>query len=143
VGRVSFFLYLEREVPWTCCSERHERAAGCRDCSPIHAPWLSQIEICFSILQRKALTPNDFANLDALAARITALEDHYRQIAQPFDWTFTRADLDRVPTRIADREPTSGSRPHDQNFRPRPRAAGLAAARDGAPQEAPRRQRLI
>jgi hypothetical protein len=48
---------------------------------PIHASWLNQIEICFSILQRKALTPNDFADLDALAARITAFEEHYRQIA--------------------------------------------------------------
>ena len=64
--------------------------------TPINASWLNQIEACFSILQRKALTPTDSATLDALAARITAFEDHYRQIAQPFDWTFTRADLDRV-----------------------------------------------
>lgn len=41
---------------------------------PVHVSWLNQIEIYFSILQRKALTPNDFANLDALAARITAFE---------------------------------------------------------------------
>jgi hypothetical protein len=46
---------------------------------PIHASWLNQIEIYFSILQRKALTPNDFADLDALAARVTAFENHYRQ----------------------------------------------------------------
>ena len=58
---------------------------------PIHASWLNQIEIYFSILQRKALTPNDFADLDALAARITAFEEHYRQIAQPFDWTRCRS----------------------------------------------------
>jgi hypothetical protein len=63
-------------------------------------------EIYFSILQRKALTPSDVADLDALAARITAFEQHYRQIAQPSDWTFTRADLDRVLAKIADREPT-------------------------------------
>ena len=54
---------------------------------------------------RKALTPNDFADLDALAARITAFEDHYRQIAEPFDWTFTRHDLDSVLGKIADRDP--------------------------------------
>jgi hypothetical protein len=72
---------------------------------PIHASWLNQIEIFFSILQRKALTPNDFADLDALAARITAFEDHYRLIAKPFEWTFTRADLDALLTRLAAREP--------------------------------------
>ena len=72
---------------------------------PIHASWLNQIEIYFSILQRKALTPNDFADLDALAARIAAFEDHYSQIAKPFDWTFTRADLDTLLARLATREP--------------------------------------
>ncbi len=72
---------------------------------PVHASWLNQIEIYFSILQRKALTPNDFADLDALAARITAFEEHYRQIAKPFDWTFTRAKLDDLLARLADREP--------------------------------------
>jgi hypothetical protein len=72
---------------------------------PVHASWLNQIEIYFSILQRQALTPNDFEGLDALAARITAFEEHYRQIAQPFDWTFTPAKLDALLTRLADREP--------------------------------------
>ena len=67
---------------------------------PVHASWLNQIEIYFSILQRKALTPNDFADLDALAA-VIGVRDHYRQIAQPFDWTFTRADLDALLARIA------------------------------------------
>jgi len=72
---------------------------------PVHASWLNQIEIYFSILQRKALTPNDFADLDALAARITAFQAHYQRIAQPFEWTFTRAKLDALLARLADREP--------------------------------------
>jgi hypothetical protein len=72
---------------------------------PIHASWLNQIEIYFSILQRKALTPNDFADLDTLAARIAAFENHYREIAKPFDWTFTRADLDALLSTLATREP--------------------------------------
>jgi hypothetical protein len=46
------------------------------------------------------------ADLNALAAWITAFEEHYRQIAQPFDWTFTRQELDRVLAKIADRELT-------------------------------------
>jgi hypothetical protein len=72
---------------------------------PIHASWLNQIEVYFSILQCKALTPNDFADLDALAARITAFEDHYREIAKPFEWTFNRANLDALLARLAAREP--------------------------------------
>ena len=72
---------------------------------PVHASWLNQIEIFFSILQPKALTPNDFADLDALAARIQAFEYHYRQIAKPFDWTFTRTKLDALLAKLAVREP--------------------------------------
>jgi len=72
---------------------------------PIHASWLNQIEIYFSIVQRKALTPNDFNSLDALTERLMAFQDRYAQMAQPFDWTFTRADLDRVLARVAEREP--------------------------------------
>lgn len=67
---------------------------------PIHASWLNQIELYFSIVQRKALTPNDFDSLEALSERLLSFGDHYRQIAQPFEWTFTRADLDRLLTRI-------------------------------------------
>jgi hypothetical protein len=72
---------------------------------PIHASWLNQIELYFSIVQRKALTPNDFASLEELAERLMAFQDRYAKIAQPFDWTFTRADLDHVCARIADSEP--------------------------------------
>jgi hypothetical protein len=72
---------------------------------PIHASWLNQAELYFSILQRKALTPNDFGSLDELAQRLLAFGDHYRQVARPFEWSFTRQDLNRVLDRIADREP--------------------------------------
>jgi hypothetical protein len=72
---------------------------------PIHASWLNQIELYFSIVQRKALTPNDFDSLDALAARLLAFANQHRQIARPFEWTFSRHDLDRVLARIADHEP--------------------------------------
>ena len=49
---------------------------------PIHASWLNQIELYFSIVQRKALTPNDFGSLDELAERLLGFADHYRQIAR-------------------------------------------------------------
>ncbi len=61
---------------------------------PVHASWLNQIEIYFSILERKALTPNDFDSLDSLAWRIIEFQRHYETIAKPFEWKFTRRDLD-------------------------------------------------
>jgi hypothetical protein len=72
---------------------------------PIHASWLNQIELYFSIVQRKALTPNDFDCLDALSERLLGFSDHYRQIARPFEWTFTRTDLDRLLARIDAHKP--------------------------------------
>jgi hypothetical protein len=41
---------------------------------PIHASWLNQIEIDCSIIQRKVLTPNEFPNTKAVAARLRAFE---------------------------------------------------------------------
>jgi len=60
---------------------------------PVHASWLNQIEIYFSIVQRKGLTPNDFASLPAVAERLLAFERSYEVLAKPFEWTFTRRDL--------------------------------------------------
>lgn len=37
---------------------------------PKHASWINQIESCFSILQRKALTPAHFFSRDEIAERI-------------------------------------------------------------------------
>ena len=72
---------------------------------PVHASWLDQIEIFFSVLQRKVLTPNDLTDLDALAERILAFQDRYNATATPFDWTFTRTDLARLLQRTAAHEP--------------------------------------
>jgi hypothetical protein len=57
---------------------------------PIHASWLNQIEIYFSVVQRKVLTPNDFAGLQAVVDRLDTFERHYNQIAKPFEWNVTR-----------------------------------------------------
>ena len=70
---------------------------------PTHASWINQIEIYFSILQRKALTPAHFTSQDEVAQRILGFQDHYQQIASPFQWKFTRQDLTRLMAR------TSGS----------------------------------
>jgi hypothetical protein len=72
---------------------------------PVHASWLNQIELYFSIVQRKALTPNDLATLDELAERLLSFSEHYRQIARPFEWTFTREDLNNLIARIDRHQP--------------------------------------
>jgi transposase len=74
---------------------------------PIHASWLNQVEIYFSVLQRKAISPIDFADLDALADRILAFQDRYNRAATPFDWTFTRTDLHALLDRIGPTEQTT------------------------------------
>ena len=67
---------------------------------PIHASWLNQVEIYFSILQRKAINPNDFADLDQLSERILGFQDRYNTTATPFDWTYTRGDLNAFLHRL-------------------------------------------
>jgi len=67
---------------------------------PVHASWLNQIEIFFSILQRKALTPNDFPNTDAVADRILGFEERYNARAKPFQWRFTRDKLNDFIRRL-------------------------------------------
>ena len=64
--------------------------------TPIHASWLNQIEIYFSIVQRKVLTPNDFNSLAEVDDRLRRFEEHYEEIAEPFRWKFTRRDLART-----------------------------------------------
>ena len=70
--------------------------------TPIHASWLNQIEIYFSILQRKVLTPNDFKSLGSLEQTIYAFQERFSKLAQPFKWKFTRDDLRRYINKLAD-----------------------------------------
>jgi hypothetical protein len=51
-------------------------------------------------VQRKALTPNDFDSLEELTGRLLAFQARYAEIARPFEWTFTRGDLERVIARV-------------------------------------------
>lgn len=60
---------------------------------PTHASWLNQIEIYFSILTRKALTPMDLPHKQAVKERILGFQERYNQTAKPFRWNFTRDDL--------------------------------------------------
>ena len=69
--------------------------------TPVHASWLNQAEIVFSIVQKKAISPNDFASTAQLAATLLAFIDRYNQTARPFNWTFTAADLARLLQRLS------------------------------------------
>jgi DDE superfamily endonuclease len=70
---------------------------------PVHASWLNQVEIYFSVIQRKVLTPNDFANLLEIESRLTAFERRYERAAEPFEWKFTRDDLAELMKKLADK----------------------------------------
>jgi len=69
--------------------------------TPIHASWLNQAEIYFSVVQRKVVTPNDFADLDTLEHQLLAFGRRYEQIASPFQWKFTRQDLHKLLAKTA------------------------------------------
>jgi len=72
--------------------------------TPVHASWLNQAEIYFSVTQRKVLTPNDFPDLNTLEQQLLACGRRYEQIAAPFEWKFTR--------------PTSTASPNDSTYPP-------------------------
>ena len=55
--------------------------------TPVHASWLDQVEIYFSIIQAKVLTLNDFSSL---------------ALTKPFEWKFTRQDLSDLMARLSD-----------------------------------------
>jgi transposase len=87
--------------------------------TPVHASWLNQIEIFFSIVQRKVVSPNDFTDTDQVTQRLAAFETHYNATAQPFEWKFTTTDLDDFLARL-DR--------HEQDHNPRDNIAAHAHA---------------
>ncbi|MFI6652924.1 IS630 family transposase [Streptomyces sp. NPDC050529] len=68
--------------------------------TPVHASWLNQVEIFFSVVQRKVVSPNDFTDLAQVGDRLRAFEDRYNATAQPFQWRFTTSDLDDLLARL-------------------------------------------
>ncbi len=62
---------------------------------PPNASWLDQLEIWFSILQRKHLQPNHFLSTQALETAISEYIAYYNQAAKPINWTYTVAQLER------------------------------------------------
>lgn len=72
--------------------------------TPVHASWLNQVEIYFSIIQRKVLPPNDFADLEALRHRLALYEELSNQHPTPFQWKFDRAKLTALFAKIEARQ---------------------------------------
>ena len=70
---------------------------------PVHASWLNQVEIFFSIVERKVLTPNDFTCLAEIPDRLAAFERRYELSAAPFEWKLTRGDLALLMKKLADK----------------------------------------
>lgn len=68
--------------------------------TPVHASWLNQVEIYFSILQRKVLSPGDFSSLAELEERIIRFQGYYETVAKPFEWKFTREDLNKLMEKL-------------------------------------------
>jgi hypothetical protein len=62
-----------------------------------------KVEIYNSIIQRKVLTPNDFADLGEVERRLAAFERRYEQSAAPFKWKSTRNDLALLMKKLADK----------------------------------------
>jgi hypothetical protein len=68
--------------------------------TPVHASWLNQIEVYFSVVQRKLLMPNEFPNLKSLEEALLQFQRYYETIAKPFEWNFTRDDLHRLLAKL-------------------------------------------
>ena len=81
--------------------------------TPVHASWLNQIEIFFSVIQKKVVSPNDFASLEQLSGTLLAFVTRYNQTAKPFNWKFTAADLTDLLRRISEHEQTAATHKTD------------------------------
>ncbi len=68
--------------------------------TPVHASWLNHVEIYFSIIQRKVLTPNDFASLEEVEQRLRLYEELSNREPRPFDWRFDRVALQAFLERL-------------------------------------------
>jgi transposase len=72
--------------------------------TPVHASWLNQIEILFSVIQKKVVSPNDFPSLEKLSETLLAFIDRYNRTAEPFNWKYTADDLKDLLHRIREHE---------------------------------------
>jgi hypothetical protein len=71
--------------------------------TPTHASWLNQVEIYFAKVQRKVLTPNDFADLGEVERRLRLYEELTNRTPRPFAWEFTTDKLHDFLRRLAEK----------------------------------------
>lgn len=72
--------------------------------TPVHASWMNQVEIFFSVIQKKVVSPNDFPSLDKLSETLLSFIDRYNRTAEPFSWKYTAEDLKDLLRRIGEHE---------------------------------------
>jgi transposase len=72
--------------------------------TPVHASWLNQVEIFFSVIQKKVVSPNNFSSTEELAGTLLAFIDRYNRTAKPFNWKYTAGDLRDLLRRIDEHE---------------------------------------
>ncbi len=61
--------------------------------TPTHASWLNQVELWFSIMERRLIRHGEFASVDDLADRIIEFINAYNRQAKPFRWTYDARPL--------------------------------------------------
>jgi transposase len=72
--------------------------------TPVHASWLNQVEIFFSVIQKKVVSPNDFPSVEKLSETLLAFTGRYNKTAEPFSWKYTAGDLKDLLRRITEHE---------------------------------------
>jgi len=92
--------YDGRDQRWTQFNERHGNRFHFVY-TPLHASWVNQIEIWFSILQRRILRHGSFCSVADLNNRVMAFIAHWNRCeSHPFRWTF-RGQFQQDDSRLA------------------------------------------
>ncbi|MER5987989.1 hypothetical protein [Streptomyces sp. NPDC001787] len=82
---------------------------------PGHASWYNEVEICFSVVQRKVVSSNDLTDLAPVRDRLRGFKDRWNATEQPFQWKVTTSDLDDLLARLdrltADQRKESSAQP--------------------------------
>ena len=76
--------------------------------TPVHASWLNQVEIYFSIIQRKVLTPNDFASLEEVET-VAVVRGTEESRASPVRLEIRSSRFARIPGNWKPREMLSAA----------------------------------
>jgi len=61
--------------------------------TPVHASWVNQVELFFSILTRKVLKRGNFSSRDDLVSKLMKFVVAYNETARPFAWTYAGTPL--------------------------------------------------